>query len=420
MKESVKQIIKVAEVILLITILFTFAMFQGGFVSWFLFYSLTPILLYIFVLLLYPMKNWKVNSKISSTHIHAGQSIDLTITLRRLLPFPIMYVSLEEVCPVTLNRNDIGKEKYHSIANQTIKEQPRTLRKLLFPYFKREMEAEFQITNLPRGKHTFTHVIIEFGDPFGIVKKRYIHSITQEVVVYPMSYPLKWHVLSNQMEEGTKPAQIYDEKLTNIVGAVREYTPGDKFSWIDWKATARKNTMMTKDFEQEKDAQMAIACMVGEENVVKPLVLEASLELSMSILEEARKRKQHVTFHIHGKEIKHFSEQQIMHHIAEVKGYLSTIAPVTKRREQLSIWKHVPKGAFILTIWTKLDQTVVEHMSMLRKREYHPIVCYIRPSKEITMEEKQILQQLRSLQVPYQVITEKDLLKTRWEVRIHK
>ncbi|MGU4885096.1 DUF58 domain-containing protein, partial [Escherichia coli] len=39
---------------------------------------------------------------------------------------------------------------------------------------------------------------------------------------------------------------------------VREYQPGDKFAWIDWKATARRDSIMTKEFEQMQSHDVVV------------------------------------------------------------------------------------------------------------------------------------------------------------------
>ncbi len=39
---------------------------------------------------------------------------------------------------------------------------------------------------------------------------------------------------------------------------VREYYPGDAFKWINWKATARRDELVTNEYEQERVADVAI------------------------------------------------------------------------------------------------------------------------------------------------------------------
>src|SRR5690606_24486323 len=53
----------------------------------------------------------------------------------------------------------------------------------------------------------------------------------------------------SRYEHGNAAKALQFQKDTSLVAGVRQYQPGDRFSWIDWKATARTNQMMAKEFE---------------------------------------------------------------------------------------------------------------------------------------------------------------------------
>ena len=42
------------------------------------------------------------------------------------------------------------------------------------------------------------------------------------------------------------------QRDTSMAVGVRDYQPGDRFSWINWKASAKRNEIMTKEFEQRQ------------------------------------------------------------------------------------------------------------------------------------------------------------------------
>ncbi len=56
-------------------------MFQGGFVSWFLFYSFLPFGLYAVVVLLYPLKKWNVTRDEAAASIRWRSFFRMTFTL---------------------------------------------------------------------------------------------------------------------------------------------------------------------------------------------------------------------------------------------------------------------------------------------------------------------------------------------------
>ena len=43
-----------------------------------------------------------------------------------------------------------------------------------------------------------------------------------------------------------------------VISGVREYQAGDQLSWINWKATAKTNKMMTKEFEEQKREHLCL------------------------------------------------------------------------------------------------------------------------------------------------------------------
>ncbi|MFP3339475.1 DUF58 domain-containing protein, partial [Micrococcus sp. SIMBA_131] len=55
----------------------------------------------------------------------------------------------------------------------------------------------------------------------------------------------------NQQLSGTRPSPRKADLDYSTAVSVRDYVPGDKLSWIDWKATARGSKLLTKQFEQQ-------------------------------------------------------------------------------------------------------------------------------------------------------------------------
>src|SRR5699024_522466 len=104
-------------IIILLLILFSFAMFQGGFTAWFLFLSFLPIFLYHLTLLLYPINKWQVTRELSRQRLEAGDQVIVNIVIQRKIPFPLYYCILEEVFPESLNKQDTRQEKYKQMSN---------------------------------------------------------------------------------------------------------------------------------------------------------------------------------------------------------------------------------------------------------------------------------------------------------------
>src|SRR5690606_7634397 len=250
-----------------LAILFAYAMFQGGFVSWFLFYSFLPIFLYQMLVLLYPWKKCKITREISSPIIHSAGDLTVTLRLERKFPFPLHYLIVEEVFPSSLHRYDFGQKKYQWMNQEN--RVDREMKTVIFPWFRRKLKVSYTMKHIPRGEHKLNVVRIKTGDVFGLVKKECFFSVENSLIAYPSTLPVQLQHISLRYDTGNKLAAMKAVSNSNIVGGVRDYAPGDRFSWIDWKQTAKKNSMMTKEFEQERNADALIVlnnCGKGLEN----------------------------------------------------------------------------------------------------------------------------------------------------------
>src|SRR5690625_5253726 len=99
-------------IIVIFSTLFVYAMLRGSFISWFLFYSFLPILIYQLSFILYPIHRWHVVRTLSQSSVEAGGSTMVTLTIKRKFPFPIFYSVFEEQLPSTLAKIDEQSMKY--------------------------------------------------------------------------------------------------------------------------------------------------------------------------------------------------------------------------------------------------------------------------------------------------------------------
>ena len=146
-----KQIWKLVILFLLIATTFSYAMFQGGFVSWFLFFSFVPFALYALAVACYPLTDIVVMRGFNKNEFLFGESIEIKLTLTRKYPFPLFYLILEDILPSSLiDKNDEIDAK-----------------KIIFPVFNRRALLTYQIQKLNRGEHSFNKILVKAGDPFG-------------------------------------------------------------------------------------------------------------------------------------------------------------------------------------------------------------------------------------------------------------
>lgn len=217
--------------IVFIAIMYAYAMFQGGFVSWFLFYSVVPLILYAFVIGFFPLKTIKVQRMLSVERLVANEPLQVTIHIRKPI-FPLFYLVVEDRMSLKL------KNRLHDKTSS---------KAIFFPLFKRHLTFSYEVKSLPRGEHQFYSVIVKTGDLFGFIQKQTEIILEESFIVYPKIESFHWELTKLK----SPVSHMKRQDMSEVVG-IREYIPGDRLSWIDWKATAKQNQLVTKVFEQRE------------------------------------------------------------------------------------------------------------------------------------------------------------------------
>ncbi|MCT4480579.1 DUF58 domain-containing protein [Peribacillus sp. NPDC101481] len=252
--------ISVIGLVLLMSVSFCYAMFQGGFVSWFIFYSFLPFSVYALILLFYPLHDLTVERKVNKRECQAGESVEIALTFTRKNRLPLLFMVVEEELPQKME--DRGFQR----------------KIIIFPGFKRTFSMSYTLENLQRGEHSFQSIRFWIGDFFGLVEKEAIYSSPMKITVFPRYHELAYSDLDRVFNQGAVVSAKKTQREHSVVSGVREYQPGDQLSWINWKATARTSEIMTKEFEVQKNRDVFI--MLDE----KPSDLfEESIEMAASI-----------------------------------------------------------------------------------------------------------------------------------------
>lgn len=421
MKGTIHFLGKLIFIVFIFLVLFSYAMFQGGFVSWFLFYSFLPIFIYLFGMLLYPIKSLNVARQLTRHVVRAGDNIQVDITVKRSFPFPLYYCICEEVFPDSLNKVDNRTDKYQHMEDPGRLQTIRKIKKIVFAGFKREFKLSYQIAEIPRGEHQLFAIRFRTVDLFGFIKKEHVFNVFNNLVAYPNERKLQITERINSFEQGSVTAQNVTLKNTNVASGIREYTPGDKFSWIDWKQSAKKNTMMTKEFEQEKSTDTMLILNGCHHENLNVLAFEAAIEISLSLMETIRKQSSQVGFLSIGEKNTFFplhhdpmKKEFIRKHLTQIQAGGEQAFAVNLREEA----KRLTSGVIVMIITTNLDEAFKQTIQQMKQRTKRIIVCFIESSNLITEKQHQLIQQLQFEGVIMNVMTEKQLIQSRIEVRV--
>ncbi|WP_079525798.1 DUF58 domain-containing protein [Halobacillus hunanensis] len=419
MKQSVRFTGRLVVILLIFAVLFSYAMFQGGFVSWFLFYSFLPFLLYMTGLTFYSMDNWEVDRHFSKRVASAGETIHVDVVIRRKFLFPLYYCVIEELFPESLMKRDNHVEKYRNMDNPAGLAQSRQIKKVAFPWFKRTIRYQYEMEELPRGEHHLRALRVKTGDFFGFITKEATYELDNRLVVFPHKRPVKLKESAQSFEQGVSPSFKLNEKNTNVVSGVREYVPGDRFAWIDWKTTAKSNQMMTKEFEQEKSVDMLVILNAVNEPDMNPLSFEGAVEFSASLLEEMHSRSSQLAFMTLGDEKRYFPFQNdytqrdlIQEHLAKIRpnGKIPFVEQLERELAQNRA------GMLLLIVSHHLDAQMVVTLTRLAHKSKRLVFFYVKPQSQIDFQVHKWFKQLKNNGILVNTISEGELTQLEFEV----
>ena len=315
--QHIKHFILIA---LLFGVTFSFTMFQGGFVSWFIFLVIMPFLLYSLLLALTPLKVKEVRREPSAYRIERGRNIDVTVKFKVQTPLPLLFITAREVLP----RRHSFRVKNGQIG------------KLFFAGLKREFEWTYTLQQLTRGEHELYAIEITGADFFGWVTRKTRHELAQTIVVYPQLTDIANTSLSVQYDQGGVVAKYRSVKDTALVSGLRDYQPGDRFSQVHWKSFAKTGSLRTKEFEDRQSQSITLVLdRSTREN------FEAAVDLSASIAKSAVRNHNDIGFISGGDTNIYFPSiqtdmqfEQVLHHLAVVQPNGAPIQESFKGKER--------------------------------------------------------------------------------------
>lgn len=211
---------------------FAYARFQGGAVSWTVFYMVLPFGLYGIFLYIYPLRAVTAEREVGRREIPYGSPLRSTVRLQRRFMFPLLYISVKEVA-------------------QSATQIPMPS-KLFVWGFRRRKEWTYETAPLKRGEHVLEGIEIEAADFFGWMRKRRFIPLRQSVTVLPKVTDMREVPSAASEERGSAAASFASVKESSVATGIRDYQPGDRLSRIHWPAFARTGELHSKELEDRR------------------------------------------------------------------------------------------------------------------------------------------------------------------------
>lgn len=129
----------------------------------------------------------------------------------------------------------------------------------------RQIELEYQLTPFERGAESFKGTFVRLECPLGLVVKQERLDTEEPIRVYPNLLALREFDLLKQKgrlrEIGIRRSRM--RGLGTEFESLREYSEGDDYRKIDWKASARHAKLVVRQFEQERNQAVMIVIDIG-------------------------------------------------------------------------------------------------------------------------------------------------------------
>ncbi|MET3575550.1 DUF58 domain-containing protein [Bhargavaea ullalensis] len=261
MKQLKKAVpaLRLVFLLLLLAGTFAYAKFQGGRVSWTVFYMLLPFLVYGILLFLYPLRDLAFKRDLPRRELPFGGAIKAEVSLARRFPFPLLYVSV--------------REELES-AGQSAK--PAGL--FLWGMGKKKVWT-YETAPLQRGEHALGGLTVEVSDFFGWMKKSVFLPGRESVIVLPKMLDIRQLPVAAADDRGAAASSASAVRDPASASGVREYEPGDRMSRIHWPSFARTGHLHTKEFEDRRSQDLLLV-LDGS----KSATFEEQVSLAASIL----------------------------------------------------------------------------------------------------------------------------------------
>lgn len=359
--------------IILTAAAFCYAMFQGGFVSWFLFYAFLPYALYALLFALVPLRA-TAKRTIQQTSLKAGDVLSVDLEIKRTHPFPYVYVMIEDAPPNTFH----------------LQEQIE-MKQMLFPWFRKTWRFSYQLNDVMRGEHHLTAVRIKTGDMFGFVEKEIIIPLEKKLLVYPKVLDIPVEPAESVSENGGKAVHSWFNEPAHVTTGVREYQQGDRFAWVDWKTTARRGQLMTKEFEQNQAKDLVVFADFTDQ-----AVFETVVSIAASVLQTAVKKgvpsglvplgDQHA-----------FRVDQGELHLQDMLYYLTRVQLQPSRAleyKPLAVSEYQHSGKYVVT--GQLQEELAASLFGNRNRKNITVLLVKKAVDHFTTKEKQLVDRLKA------------------------
>jgi uncharacterized protein (DUF58 family) len=157
--------------------------------------------------------------------------------------------------------------------------------------YRSQQSFDYSLRPVSRGAYSFGYMLCYAASPIGLLRRRFYAAEPVAVKVYPAYQQLRKYQLlavNGSTLAGSKKVRRLGHSLE--FEKIKDYVQGDDVRTINWKATARSNSMMVNTFTDARQQQ--IYCLIDKgRNMKMPFegmtLLDHSINACLAILNVA-------------------------------------------------------------------------------------------------------------------------------------
>lgn len=284
---------------------------------------------------------------------------------------------------------------------------------------------------LQRGVYPLGPTSLESGDPFGLFPVERVYPATDSLLVYPLLVDIHDFPNPAGILPGGEALRRRTPQVTPNAAGIREYAPGDSLNRIHWVSTARRNRLMTKEFELDPQAEIWVfldAAETGQaslpftwpkktkedlwkhkfEFALPPSTEEYGVSAAASVARYFLRQDRSVGFVSSGQTLAMIPPDRGGRQLGKILESLALL----RAEGTLPIWglveiqaQHLARGSTIILVTHSVEQEVVIATDFLTRRGLRPIVVLIDAGTfNGPAGSDELAHGLRSMHVPIRVV----------------
>ena len=133
---------------------------------------------------------------------------------------------------------------------------------------RQQLKVSYTVKPAERGSYFFGNILLYVQSRQGLMVRRHVISAQETVSVYPSFINLRnYQLISQATIQGTGNKRMRKIGQSMEFEQIKDYVNGDDIRTINWKATARKGTLMVNNYVDEKSQQ--VYCVIDKGRLMK-------------------------------------------------------------------------------------------------------------------------------------------------------